>query len=65
MQYFQPHLHYFAKFRSSLFYLEENATKMWHALVFKHTHTHRVVIHLAYLLTYLLFQFPVPVKYTL
>jgi len=26
--------------------------------------THPIVMHLAYLLTYLLFQFPVPVKYS-
>jgi len=51
MQYFQPHLHYFAKFRSSLLaYLEENATKMWHALVFKQTPSCNTLSLLTYLL---------------
>ena len=50
-----------------LAYLEENADEnvTYRTLTFEHTVTHPILMDLTYLLTYLLFQFPVPVKYSL
>jgi len=44
-----------------LAYLEENADEKEHTLIFEHTSNFNALN----LLTYLLFQFPVPVKYSL